>query len=152
MTDRLRSTDLAIVAVVSCGLALCSMLRPEARGGETGLAFWSLQLPSVCWLKSVLHVPCAACGLTRSIVLLLHGDWNASMQQHPFGAAVLGIMVFHLPPRIASACGRRREWVTDWDRISVCGIVAVASLMTIWWATTVLVPLLARSVTAAVNG
>lgn len=147
-----RSTDLAIAAVVIFGLAFVLILTPEGDGGEINLTIWGLRVPTICWLKTMLDVPCAACGLTRSFVLLVHGNWNASIQQHPFGPAVLGFAILQLPPRIAGASGLRCGWMDRWDRVFGYFLVAMAFFMAIWWATTVMQPLLMRTISAAVTG
>jgi hypothetical protein len=43
-------------------------------------------VPAGCMFKAVMHVPCPACGTTRAILLLLHGDLSGSLLLNPFGA------------------------------------------------------------------
>ena len=47
-----------------------------------------------CGLRARYGVPCPACGMTRSVVLALHGEWSAAWQMAPGGvAAVLGLLL-----------------------------------------------------------
>lgn len=36
-----------------------------------------------CTIARVFHRPCPGCGMTRAALLLLHGDWRASLHMHP---------------------------------------------------------------------
>jgi uncharacterized protein DUF2752 len=50
------------------------------------------------WQCPIYHatgIPCPGCGLSRAIILLLHGDWQASLHLHVFAPIVLlAISVF----------------------------------------------------------
>jgi hypothetical protein len=38
-----------------------------------------------CPLKSIAHIPCPACGMTRAFVHWTHFDWGAAIQVSPLG-------------------------------------------------------------------
>jgi hypothetical protein len=59
-----------------------------------------LPLPSTCLSRSLLGVRCPACGLTRSIVYLTHGDFASSLSMHRLGWAVFLLIVAQVPLRI----------------------------------------------------
>jgi len=47
---------------------------------------------SICLFYNLTALPCPACGLTRSVSSLLHGDLMHSLMYHPMGIVVLAIM------------------------------------------------------------
>jgi hypothetical protein len=46
---------------------------------------WITGAPQLCPFKLILGLPCPGCGMTRSVVTLLHGDLAASAYFHPLG-------------------------------------------------------------------
>ena len=42
------------------------------------------------------HIPCPGCGLTTSLVHIMHGEWEASFMAHPLGMVVAALfgMIF----------------------------------------------------------
>jgi hypothetical protein len=51
----------------------------------------------VCALRSRYGLPCPTCGLTRSVVMSLHGDFGAAWRMAPVGpVAVFGMIAFAL--------------------------------------------------------
>jgi hypothetical protein len=47
----------------------------------------ALHIPrhSLCLFKDLTHLPCVFCGLTRSFVLIGHGQWQESLHYHLLG-------------------------------------------------------------------
>lgn len=91
-----------------------------------GLVYFGLSLLGVDWFRcpflGLTGSPCPGCGMTRSCLALLHGDWAGVWRFHPFGPvfavfwAVVGAGL--LLPRGARAgfadrVGRIERW-TKW--------------------------------------
>lgn len=50
-----------------------------------------------CWLKQKFKFPCPTCGLTRGVLLSLHGQFGAAWQLNPAGLLlVLGLLLLGL--------------------------------------------------------
>lgn len=62
----------------------------------TGFGGWP------CPIQSALSLPCPGCGLSRGVISLISGKWQAAIQYHPFSPVVLGALlmmgVFSLLP------------------------------------------------------
>lgn len=71
--------------------------------GETQVAFHGFTdypLPELCGSRSLFHVDCPGCGLTRSILSLAHGDWERSLAFHRIGWVMALVIVLQIPYRI----------------------------------------------------
>lgn len=47
----------------------------------------------LCVFKSLLGIPCPACGLTRAVCHALRGDWAVSVSYHPAGVLLAAGLV-----------------------------------------------------------
>jgi hypothetical protein len=62
-------------------------------GGENGVAIAGRRLDWVCAFRRQTGLPCPTCGVTRSIVLAIHGEWSRAWHMSPGGVAfVAGLM------------------------------------------------------------
>jgi hypothetical protein len=59
-------------------------------------------LPETCPSRTLLHVDCPGCGLTRSFVHLAHGAWRASWNIQHAGMLVAFAVILQIPYRIAA--------------------------------------------------
>jgi hypothetical protein len=87
-----------------------------------GITVWQ------CPVRSTLGVVCPGCGLTRAMVLLIQGHWQASFDLHAFAPIFLGIGIFLaigsiLPARLRQAAVYQ---ITNFERHT--GIVALFGL------------------------
>lgn len=83
---------LAAVAITAASLAL------EVPDQEH-VTFAGLQLPPTCVWRSTLGFPCAGCGLTRSFVALVHGEWSRAFSFHPLGPVLFALLWAQVPYR-----------------------------------------------------
>jgi hypothetical protein len=56
-------------------------------------------LPTLCPFKLLTTWDCPGCGLTRSLVLALHGSWKASYATHIWGMPLMLLLLFQIPYR-----------------------------------------------------
>ena len=106
------------------------------------LALWTLPLPhngaiaglpSPCGFYHLTGYPCPLCGLTRSLVCAMHGDWVAALWWHPFGPIVLlGLGSISLWPAVKVLWPRKLKLVPTFAK--TFGYLAVVMLMLVWLA------------------
>ena len=64
------------------------------------------RLPQTCFSRSWLGVKCPGCGLTRSIIHLAEGDWQASWRDHRLGGLFAIVIALQIPYRLLALRGR----------------------------------------------
>lgn len=57
--------------------------------------FYKLKI-RICLIYNIFHVPCVGCGLTRSIVFLLHGDIFSSLKYNLLGIPIVILLIAYL--------------------------------------------------------
>lgn len=100
-------------------------------GGAVYLALsWAGLEPFPCPLRQATGLPCPGCGLTRSCMSMLQGEWAEAWRHHPLGPlfAVFWLVVgagLCLPgrarARYAAAVGRL-EALTRWPAWAMAGL------------------------------
>ncbi|HEX8456297.1 MAG TPA: DUF2752 domain-containing protein [Pyrinomonadaceae bacterium] len=106
--------------VGACVLLQLALLRALASVVEGRVHVAGRELPWECWFKRRFDVPCPTCGMTRSVLLTLHGQWSAAWGLNPAGLflvcglASLGLALVFLAlyrrrrtPRASGALQRR---------------------------------------------
>lgn len=69
-----------------------------------------------CPFALLFGLPCPGCGLTRAALVLLHGDLERAISQHPLVLVVLGVMAWLGADLLLGqrwphpAMGRRARW------------------------------------------
>lgn len=71
--------------------------------------------PVVCPFRLATGLPCPGCGLTRSWVYWMHGDWKDGMIANPFGIVLLAAAVGFLAGVVSNAV--RGRPLPDVDRL-----------------------------------
>lgn len=87
------------------------------------VAVVSLLGHGMCPSREVLGIPCPGCGLTRSILLILRGQWAESWRLQPFGYAWLALAAVFILDRYVLET-RQKLWKTVLVVICV-GMVAL---------------------------
>lgn len=97
---RRRHWEMLVIASLTVLLACLLQVRDDGRVAVSGLS--GLPLPPLCLSYAWFGVKCPGCGLTRSIIYLAHGDWEASWRLHRLGAVLAIAIVMQLPYRIVA--------------------------------------------------
>jgi hypothetical protein len=85
-------------AIVGGGSLLSLLIINLTTSATTGMVwFLGHETHLGCWFKDKFHLPCPVCGMTRSVVLALHGSFSASLNLHIGGfLSVFGLFLFGL--------------------------------------------------------
>src|SRR5215211_4032532 len=81
------------------------------------------ELPETCRHLTATGRPCPSCGVTRSVVSALHGDFARSRLFHPAGVAITAMLLAQCAMRFAFLWPRLRRPALD-IAVSVGMIVA----------------------------
>ena len=134
MTDgRRRRIDLAVVSGLGAALAIGLAIQPSVEEGGVALRLFGLPLPATCWFRLATGLPCAGCGMTRAVVLALHGAPRAAWHAHPFALPLLGLAGLQLILRAASLAGWTGPGLRWADRAFVGALTALLVAMLAWW-------------------
>lgn len=124
-----RHRQMLIGALIVMGLACVLQVLPGQRVAFFFLPGWPL--PETCPSRSLFHVECPGCGLTRSFIHLAHGQWAASWNVHRVGWFLALAVVMQVPYRlIALRCRNRAPLGTSLPKFY--GMLLVALLFVNW--------------------
>jgi len=87
-----RRVNFVIPGLVLAVAVVAVVVPPVAPGQET-LRLAGVPLPTMCMLRAATGMPCAGCGLTRSWIAALHGEWGWSFEHHRLGAVALAYLL-----------------------------------------------------------
>lgn len=71
-----------------------------ASASADNVAVAGLPVPPLCPFRLLTGHNCPGCGLTRALVLALHGQWRASVHMHLWGIPLALLAVLQIPYRI----------------------------------------------------
>jgi hypothetical protein len=94
-----RHREMLTIAVTVIVLAFLLEVHSDQRVAFSMLPQWPL--PETCPSRSLLHVECPGCGLTRSFVHLAHGNWCAAWNVNRAGLFVALAVILQIPYRLA---------------------------------------------------
>ena len=114
-------------------LASLALTRLAASADEAAVSFAGRGLPWLCPLRSLFGLPCPTCGMTRSVVLSLHGEWGRAAALNPagpllvFGLLALGLLLL-LAACSPRASRRRASTGAALPRAALIGVYAYGCL------------------------
>ena len=109
-------------------LASLALTRLAASADEAAVSFAGRGLPWLCPLRSLFGLPCPTCGMTRSVVLSLHGECGRAAALNPagpllvFGLLALGLLL------LLAACSPRASTGAALPRAALIGAYAYGCL------------------------
>ncbi len=115
------------------GLAARLLLRAD----EASVWFLGRPLPWVCEFHSRTGLPCPTCGMTRSLVLSLHGEFDRAWRLSPAGPLVILGLAALAAVLLGLAGARRLRWAKP-ERAGGRGwlpyaVLTYASAVTVVW-------------------
>ena len=85
------------IAATSAGILLGALVS-NVHSGSVTLA--GVPMPPVCVFKLLTSLDCPGCGLTRALVLAVHGRFLQSYYMHIWGTPLLILLLFQVPYRL----------------------------------------------------
>lgn len=92
--------------------------------------FPNIVMPGSCLSREIFHMDCPGCGLTRSIVFLVHGEVRASWQMNRVGWLMALAIVGQVPYRVM--CLRRGRRVLGKVFPRLFGLFLILMLVGNW--------------------
>lgn len=94
-------------------------------------------IPSLCMFHNITGFDCPGCGITRSFIYALHGQWHNSYLMHLWGIPLATIVAFQVPYHIWRTSGRNmpkfHPYFTRWLRMFVIiSILLPWAIKTLW--------------------
>ena len=89
----------ATFLVVSIIILLLSFLMNLEGHAGVAISLGGQTLPSLCTFRNLTGWDCPGCGMTRSFISLAHGQWYESLNYHPLGWLMFGMVAFQIPFR-----------------------------------------------------
>lgn len=92
-----RSGALPLAGVVVAAIGVAALANPATI--EDG--------PVICPFRLMTGLPCPGCGLTRSWVYLVHGQWHDAFAANPFGPILLLLCIGYVAAVVVALLRRR---------------------------------------------
>ncbi len=112
---------------IACAAGLLAFALQELPDGQVSLRglMW-IPLPQTCFSRSWLGLKCPGCGLTRSIIHLAEGDWEASWRSHRLGILMALVIVFQIPYRLLALRRLDRPLIgAHWQAVFAYALIAL---------------------------
>lgn len=123
-----------VVLIIGTGILVsAALMTPSSDSLKVG----PLTLPSFCLLRNTTGIPCPGCGLTRSVVHAVRGDWKGSFQYHRMGPIIVGFIVLQMLCRLAwMLLARFRAQINRVGRLLDWALIPLMVLLMINWIPT----------------
>ncbi|WP_196349502.1 DUF2752 domain-containing protein [Planctopirus limnophila] len=112
-----------------------STIVPDVVNTTDGQFYWPF--PHACMSRRLFDIDCPGCGLTRSTIKTLQGQWLAGFKRHHWGWLAAFVLILQIPYRILSLSGSslvRQPWQEPWlARCISWGIPLLALVITGEW-------------------
>lgn len=94
-------------------------------------------IPSLCMFHNITGFDCPGCGITRSFIYALHGQWYNSYLMHIWGIPLAAIVAFQVPYHLWRATGggipKFHPTFTRWLRkFVIISILLPWAIKTVW--------------------
>lgn len=104
----MRRMATGVAAVLPLGLLF--VLRAVASATTTSVTFAGQELQWGCAFKQAFGIPCPTCGMTRSVLLALHGHLGEALEMNPGGPLlILGALLLSAAMFYLTLYGRGRD-------------------------------------------
>ena len=108
--------------------------------GEAGRVFLSgfpnWPVPQTCFSRDFLGVDCPGCGLTRSYIYLIHGDWNTAWSMHRLGWLLFIATLVQGPYRVIALQRGESELIepqiSRWIGSGIIALLIINWLIGLW--------------------
>src|SRR6185312_833865 len=92
-----------------------------------------IRLPHICIAQKLLGIPCPGCGITHSILDVLHLKFRAALTVNPAGLLITPYLLFQVCCRIAvTASVLDGMWLSRVSRIA--DEIVLVALFSVWFA------------------
>jgi Protein of unknown function (DUF2752) len=112
---------------IACAAGILAFALQKLPGGQVsfrGLA--RIPLPQTCFSRSWLGLKCPGCGLTRSIIHLAEGDWEASWRNHRLGSLMAVVILVQIPYRLLALRRLDRPLIgPQWQAVLAYALIAL---------------------------
>jgi hypothetical protein len=129
-----------VVLFFCAGILLGGLVLSPPSAGSPYMSIGPIPIPDTCSFQNLTGLPCPGCGLTRSIVTAMRGDFKASLSYHRLGLLTLIYICLQFLYRLIAVCippfGKR---LCGLGKILNRGIIVLTFLYVLNWGYTLFI-------------
>jgi len=120
----------AVILVAAASVPLLGLVMQTAGSEQVAFRGWEASpLPPLC-VSSWLGFRCPTCGVTRSVIALMAGDFQSSIAFHRFGWLILLLIVVQIPYRVVRLIRPERRFPTvEQAGIALAALIAAVVIL-----------------------